>query len=119
MEELFKNLQLSGNYKEVFEEFKSTKDLTEKEADTLEAIVGLVQLIVNVEKLPLQMENELLHVKLTEAKKEARKYKIKCEALEEANKELNIDAEKLVRSLTAMKELSIADDRIEAVSLDK
>lgn len=116
MEELFKINPLEGKYKEAFEEAKEILGIDGKEAEAMELIIGLVQSIVTVEKLPLEVEKASLEVKLKSALEDARRYKAKANALEEANKELLNENETLRNSLKALKDLSIAEDRIKAVN---
>lgn len=119
MEDLFKTIQLEGTFKEAFEEAKVTLNIPEEDSDRLETIVGLVQLITKVEKLSLETELEALHKRLAILRKEATEYKIKYNAVVEANKQLTLENESLLSSLKAMKELSIEDDRINEISTSK
>ena len=111
MEKIFKNIELKGAYKEAHEEAVKLFHLSEEEARAMESLAGLVQTVVMLEKLPLEIELE----KVT---KEARELKAKVNALEEANKKLEIENNNLLGSLKALKEVSIADDKIEATTLE-
>ena len=111
MDKIFKDIELKGAYKEAHEEAVKLFDLSEEEARVMESLAGLVQTVVMLEKLPLEIELE----KVT---KEARELKAKVNALEEANKKLEIENNNLLGSLKALKEVSIADDKIEATTLE-
>lgn len=115
MEELFKNIELKGAYKEAHEEATKLFDLSEEEAEAMESVAGLVQVIAGLEKLPLELELTAIKGELKIAQEEARKLKAKANALEEANKKLTIENNNLLTSLKAMKELSIAEDKINEV----
>lgn len=107
--------KLEGVYAQAFEEFKSMFEVGEEEAEVMEQVVGAIQLIVTIEKLPLQLEIDKLKHELNEAKKEASEVKIKANALEEANKKLTIENGNLLNSLKYMKEVSVNEDKIEAI----
>lgn len=115
MKELFKTNPLEGKYKKAFEEAKEVLGIDDQEAEVMEQIVGLVQLMATVEKLPLEIELKTTKAELERVRDEARKLKAKVNALEEVNAELTKEKENLVGSLKAMKDLSIAEDRIENV----
>lgn len=114
MEELFKNIILEGAYKEAHEEAIEMFDLSEEEAKAMESVAGLVQTVARLEKLPLEVEIATLKAELERTKDEARKLKVKANALEEANKKLTIENNNLLNSLKAMKEISVAEDKIES-----
>lgn len=115
MEELFKNIELKGAYKEAHEEAIKLFDLSEEEAKAMESVAGLVQIIAGLEKLPLELELTAIKGELKIAQEEARKLKAKANALEEANKKLQLENNNLLASLKAMKELSVAEDKINEV----
>lgn len=115
MEELFKNIELKGAYKEAHEEAIKLFDLSEEEAKAMEIVAGLVQVIAGLEKLPLELELTAIKGELKIAQEEARKLKAKANALEEANKKLQLENNNLLASLKAMKELSVAEDKINEV----
>lgn len=118
MEELFKNIKLEGVYKESHEEAIKLFDLSEEEAKAMESVAGLVQTVARLEKLPLEIELGIVKAELEEVTKEARELKAKVNALEEANKKLEIENSNLLGSLKALKEVSIAEDKIEATTLE-
>lgn len=111
MDKIFKNIELKGAYKEAYEEAVKMFNLSEDEARVMESVAGLVQTVVRLEKL-------LLEIELEKVTKEARVLKAKVNALEEANKKLEIENSNLLGSLKALKEVSIADDKIEATTLE-
>lgn len=106
---------LEGVYAQAFDEFKNMYEVGEEEAEVMEQIVGIIQLIVNIEKLPLKLEIDKLKHELNEARKEASELKIKANALEESNKKLTIENRNLINSLKYMKEVSVNEDKIEAI----
>lgn len=115
IEQLFENISLEGVYKEAFQEATEKYNFTEEEAKAMESLTGLVQIITTAEKLPLQLELEVTKAELERLKDSNRKLKVKANALEEANKKLKIENDNLLGSLKAFKELSVMEDRIEAV----
>lgn len=118
MDKIFKNIELKGAYKEAHEEAVKLFDLSEEEARDMESVAGLVQTIGMLEKLPLEKELGIAKAELEKVTKEARELKAKVNALEEANKKLEIENNNLLGSLKALKEVSIADDKIEATTLE-
>lgn len=118
MDNIFKNVELKGAYKEAHEEAIKLFDLSEEEASVMESIVGLVQTVGMLEKLPLEIELGLAKAEFEEVTNEARVLKAKVNALEEANKKLEIENRNLLGSLKALKEVSIAEDKIEATILE-
>lgn len=118
MEKIFKNIELKGAYKEAHEEAVKLFDLSEEEARVMESVAGLVQTVVMLEKLPLEIDLGIAKAELEKVTKEARELKAKVNALEEANKKLEIENNNLLGSLKALKEVSIADDKIEATTLE-
>lgn len=114
MEELFKNIILEGAYKEAHEEAIEMFELSEEEAKVMEGVAGLVQTVARLEKLPLEIELGTTKAELNGLKEEARVLKAKANALEEENKRLRIENNNLLNSLKAMKEISVAEDKIES-----
>lgn len=119
MENIFKNIELTGAYKEAHEEAIKMFELSEEEAKAMESVAGLVQTVARLEKLPLEVELMTLKAELEHTKEEARKLKAKANALEEANKKLTIENNNLLGSIKALKEVSVTEDKIEAVDITK
>ena len=115
MENIFKNIELTGIFKDAFEETTKDFNLSGEDKELLEIVAGIVKVVSTLEKTPLQVEIATLKDELNIYKDEARKLKAKVNALEEVNKKLTIENSNLLGSLKALKEISVAEDKIEEV----
>lgn len=111
-ENLFKSLKLEGAYLEAFEEAKKNLGLNDQEADFLENIAGLVQLIVKAETLPYILEIESL-------KHDNERLEGLYSSLKKENKKLIVENQNLLDVLKTYRKLSMINDNMDGIGLNK
>lgn len=111
MEELFNKIPLTGKFKEAFDEVVEENGIDEGKSQ-LREVAGMLQLLTELEKLPLQAKIDQLKKELTQATSEASKYKIQVNALEEEVERLTKENDQLRISVSTLKQVAIASDKL-------
>lgn len=116
MEKLFNVNPLEGVYLEAFEEAKKEMNLDDKEAELLESVAGMTQIISNLEKAPLLAKIEVLEKELKATRSANFLLKAKVNSVEETLNRVRVERDRLKQSLIAMKEVSILGDKLEELT---
>lgn len=116
-QELFNQVPLTGKYKEAFESFILENKV--KDTSSLSQTLGLVQLIVALETVPLTHQVNTLEKEKERLERLLLEERAKSNSLEEKTYDLEKENFRLQGIIDTLKDIQIYGDRVSSITVDK